>query len=192
MALSGGKIKTFIKSPDANPNDPSDCVLLKACRQIKGISGASRGGFVKITYHYAGQTKITATPALVIGNRVLVQPASVCRFLGMADGIGVKGSSWGLKGHRVIMATWGSFILFSGYQQFPEQYILLNPGSKFADVGGTPVKLQQPVIWIDKEKQQVMLLSDLVKLFQISDAQTGVPTITQVQIIYQLPPYKHF
>ena len=64
---------------------------------------------------------------------------------------------------------------------------MLNPGSKFADVGGTQVALQQPVIWVDDEKQQIMLLSDLVKLFRVSDAQTGSHTIQQVKIVYKLP-----
>lgn len=64
---------------------------------------------------------------------------------------------------------------------------MLNPGSKFANVGGTQVALQQSVIWVDDDKDQVMLLSDLVKLFKVSDAQTGSHTIQQVKIVYKLP-----
>ena len=37
-----------------------------------------------------------------------------------------------------------------------------------------------------------MLLSDWLRVFQASDAQTGGQSIRQVGLIYKLPPYGHF
>ena len=189
VALSGGKITHFVRSQSKRLENPSDRVMLKACRQLKGIGNTARSGYVNIAFrdYFTGRNETTGADALVVGSRVLVQPAAVARFMGIGISTGRKGYVYHLKGHDEAMTAEGALFIHPEFQRFPQQYILLNPGSKFADVGGTQVALQQPVIWVDDEKQQIMLLSDLVKLFRVSDAQTGSHTIQQVKIVYKLP-----
>ena len=163
--------------------------MLKACRQLNGIGSTARSGYAVITYWSNSSNQFEKTPvaALIISKGVLVEPSGVERFMGRADSIGRKGYIYHRKGQNLTMTAEGSYIIYPNWPNDHEQFILLNPGSKFANVGGTQVALQQSVIWVDDDKDQVMLLSDLVKLFKVSDAQTGSHTIQQVKIVYKLP-----
>lgn len=193
-ALSGGKITHFIPSPTTNPADPDDRTMLKACRQLNGIGSVARSGIAVLTFRSNASNRVekTGVAALVISKGVLVEPSGVERFMGRADSIGRKGYVYHRKGRNVTMTAEGSYIIYPNWPGDEEQFILLNPGSKFANVGGTQVALQQPVIWVDGEKDQVMLLSDLVKLFKVSDAQTGAQSIIKTSIVYKLPPMGRF
>ncbi len=174
--LSGGKITYFLPSSTNNPEDPNDRVMLKACRQIKGIGNAARSGDVVITFHsnVSGRAEKTAVSALVVGKQVLVQPFAVTRFMGIPELFR-------------LTKDFSEFRFYPGIRGNLNQYVLLTPGNKSADVGGKKVVLQQPVIWVDDEKQQIMLLSDLLKLFKVSDAQTGNHSILRTKIIYKFP-----
>ena len=173
-ALSGGKITRFIPTTAKNPADPSDRVMLKACRLLSTASNTAQSGYVRFDFWNTNVSRkaVTGADALIVGDQVLVQPAAVSKFMGLAD-------AFDLGGH---------FTIYPNINGHPQQRILLTPGRSFARVGGQKVALQQPVVWVEPEKEQVMLLSDLLTLFRVSDAQTGSRTILQTKIVYRLPP----
>lgn len=176
--LSGGKITQFVPAIQSSLNNSVDRELLKACRQLKLTSHTAYGAY----YVVKDRTGTDSFSVLVVGKQMLVTPNQLIRQMELPVAGGKKGYSYRLKGHMVTMSRDGAMLIYTGGPQFPQQYIVLTPGSSLADVGGTKVKLQQPVVWLDDDKVQVILLDDWLKLFRVSDTQTGEHSIQPVGV----------
>ena len=171
-ALSGGKITRFVPAADTNPADPSDRVKLKACRQLPVTSHTAHGAY----YVVSCRMGTISLPVMVVGEQTLVSPNQLVRGMVLAVGGYVR------KGHNVKIANAknGDMIIYPDWQRFPNNYIMLTPGSQYAVVDWKPVRLQHPVVWVEPEKVQVMLLSDWLRVFKASDAQTGVRSLQPI------------
>ncbi len=190
--LSGGKITRFIPMPGL-PSDPSDKMLLAAFK-LSHLSGSTaRSGAVT----FQSRTGNNLVGCLVVNKNVLVSVEDLMRqafgWLCSANTLGsrviVQGPPY--NGKPFIETRRGRLFLY----QDSKQYILLNPNSRTAIIGGKSVQLSQPVLWQDGKHplsgNHVILLSDLLKIWQEHDKQVGSGTsIRNVRIIYDVRDYR--
>ena len=190
-ALSGGKIKHFTPTPGL-PNDPGDKMLLAAVgfSHIKG--SVARSAIIT----FQSSTGNNSVGCLMVGKNVLVILEDFTR---QAFGWGEFSAGPGsletvagppYNGKPFLETKQGQLYLYRNSQQ----YIQISPNETTALVGGKRVQLNHPVLWQDGKHplmgDHVILLSDLLRLFQERDKQVGSGiSVRNVRIIYDIRDY---
>lgn len=187
-ALSRGKITHFTPMPGL-PNNPSDKMLLAAFGLSNLNGSVARSGVVA----FQSSNGNSSVSCLVINDHVLVVLEDFTRqAFGWENFSAEPGSSIVVQGppyngKPFIQTKKGQVFLYGNSQQ----YIQIDANSNIAVVGGRPIQLSHIVLWQDGNHplsgDHVLLLSDLLRLWQKRDGQMGVgQSVRNVKIIYDL------